>query len=436
MIGQLLLALELGFATFVLAAISVESARRPAIIVYALLAVHFWELSTGLPSTRVMGIGVSALDPVNLVAFAAAMIRMRRPRGLQWPLIGVAVMVLGATAVGVHEFGGGAPLGFREELYFIIPALFASTLKRHEVTGMLRGFWRFGLWMAVLGAVRWFLLALGVNIGLAPTSNGFEIARVINAGATLTVGAAAAMGTWRWLHDRSTRWYMPIVIVGMLVVVLFAQNRSVWVATAVMLLIVFVGASGRIWLRTGAALALGSLIVLVEIFGPGDTGTVGGSLTYAATNHGTWAWRLQRWHDVWSTHAARGPGAIIFGSGYGHAWVSGAVGVWQVSPHNGYIQIAVRIGLVGAILLFGTYAAVVTRLGRTQDASSRVLWVLTIGVLVYFIPYWYDLWSGLLLGASVASLGFKDVPVGSAALRNRLRVGRIADTRPPFRKPL
>ena len=366
MTAQLLRAAEFGTLAFVLATMIVEFARRPIVIVYALLAVHFWQLLAAVPSARLFGVGFGPIDVVNLIAFGATLIRMRRPRGLQWPLLAATAMVIVAVARAVLAFGtGNALLGFRAELYFFVPALFASTLRPADVTATLRAVWRFGFWMAVVAASRWFLLAFGIDVGPAPSADGYEVARVINAGATLGVGVAAAMGTWQWLHDRVGAWYRPLVIIGMLSVVLFAQNRSVWVATAVMLLVVFLGARVRLWARTGVTLALATSIVLVELLGLGSTGTVGDSLGYAASNADTWAWRLQRWQDVWSTHAARGPLAVAFGSGYGHAWVTGAVGVWQASPHDGYIQIAVRIGLIGALLLFGTYAIVLARLGRS-----------------------------------------------------------------------
>lgn len=427
MIGAVLNAMLLGLGAFAILVMAVEFARRPLVIAYGLLAVHFWQLLAAVPSLRISGVGFGPVDAVNLVAFGATAIRMRRPRGLQWPLVAVAAMVLVAVARAVLTFGtGNALLGFRAELYFIVPALFASTLKAHEVAGVLRGLWRFGFWMAVVAAARWFLLGFGIDVGPAPNPDGYEIARVINAGATLTVGAAAAMGTRRWLHDKTARWYTPFVILGMLLVVLLAQNRSVWVATTAMLIVVFAGATGRVWLRAGAALALGGSVVLVELLGLGATGTVAGSLAYAASNTGTWTWRLQRWQDVWSTHAARGPGAIVFGSGYGHAWVSGAIGVWQVSPHDGYIQIAVRIGLVGAVLLFGTYAFVVARLGRRVDTPSRIVQVLTVGVLVYCVPYSYDIWTGLLLGASVALvMAHAQAPHAGPELRRRPTPARV-----------
>ena len=256
--------------------------------------------------------------------------------------------------------------------------------------------------MMLVAIGRWMLYAGGIDIGAVPSTGAYEIPRAINAGATLSVAVAMVIGTWRWFHDRISPKHLPYVILGMLLVVLFAQNRSVWVVSMVMSLIIFLGTRTRLWLRASVGLFVLGSIVLLELVGPGHTSDIGESLSHAASNTSTWDWRLERWHNVWATHAARGPLAILFGSGYGHAWVSGAVGVWEVSPHNGFIQIAVRIGLVGALLLFGTYAAVLLRLGRVKNDTNRLLQILTIGVLVYFIPYSESIFSGLLLGFAVA----------------------------------
>ena len=123
-----------GLLVLALASVVVLFVQRPIIVVYALLAVHFWELLLSVPSVHISGIGFSPVDAVNLVAFGVAILRMRPPRGLQWPLIGVVVMVLIAVARAVLSFGdGNALLGFRAELYFIVPALLASTLTPPEL---------------------------------------------------------------------------------------------------------------------------------------------------------------------------------------------------------------------------------------------------------------------------------------------------------------
>lgn len=403
MIGQALLLLQLGAGAFFFAALAVALARRPVVLMYALLGVHLWELVGSVPAMQVTGIGLSPVDFVNVVAFSAALIRLRRPHGLQWPLLGFTVLVLLAIARAVIAFGqDDALLGFRSELYFMVPALLASSLLPWDLAQSLRAVWRLGLMLSGVALVRWFLLAFGFDVGYAPDTGGYEVARTINAGAALAVSAASVMGFWRWLNDRSTTWYLPWLSLGMLTVVVFAQHRSVWVATALMLTITFAQARLRIVVRSGLVVLMLSLVLMVETLGFGGSGAVADSFAYAASNTGTWEWRLERWQNVWNTHAARGPWAIVFGSGYGYSWVSGSVGVWEASPHNGYLQVAVRTGLVGAALLFGAYLTMVLRLWRRRDVLSGLLRTVSLGVLTYFVPYSGSAFSGLLLGLGVA----------------------------------
>ena len=186
---------------------------------------------------------------------------------------------------------------------------------------------------------------------------------------------AATMGAWRWLHDRTYRWHEPWVILSMLLVVLFAQNRSVWVVTAAMLLIVFVGTKARLWLRASVAIAIVPSLPW-STSGPGHTSAIGDSLGHAGRTPARGLATGTMARSVGHACGAR-PVGDPFRSGYGHAWVSGAVGVWEASPHNGFIQIAVRIGLIGALLLFGTYAAVLFALAgsktpRTAYCSSSL----------------------------------------------------------------
>jgi len=352
---------------------------------------------------RLMGIGFSVIDAVNLIALGAAAIRLRRPHGYQWPLLGFTALLFYQVTRAFLTFGQDETmLGFRAELFYIVPALLASTLKRKHFEPALRAIWCFGLSAAMIAAARWFLLAFGFDVGNAPSIGGYEVARVINSGATLGVAAAAVMGFRRWLNDESTPWFLPFVSLGMLAVVLFAQHRSVWVATSIMLALVIARTRVKLLLRAGIIVSLVGAVVLVEAFGLGVSGEVAESLTYAASNNGTWEWRVQRWQDVWHTHAARGPEAIIFGSGYGYSWVTGTVGVWEASPHNGFIQIAVRMGLVGAALLFGTYLSLLFRLARQQLPLTDLFFTLTVGVLVFFVPYSGSPFSGLLLGFAAA----------------------------------
>lgn len=91
----------------------------------------------------------------------------------------------------------------------------------------------------------------------------------------------------------------------------------------------------------------------------------------------------------------------------------------EVSPHNGYVQVAVRTGLVGALLLFGTYLAVLVGLARGGRTEDGLLFVFTVGVLIYFIPYSASAFSGVLLGVAVAwRIQHSARPVGHVRLES------------------
>lgn len=396
---------QLAAVALFLGAVTVHLAKKPLILLYLLLAAQFLVAGRLMPeiSARVMGIGVGPVDLINLMVLAAAILRMPRgPRSWQWLLLGAIALVIYGTLTGFLRLGDAAMLGFRGELYFLVPALFVSTLRPTHLPKVVRAIIWFGSGLAVLAVLRW--------MGLVPTgiddTGHYLVERVIVSSAALWVALAAMAAVMTLFQVRRERFtnYPWIIAAFCLAVVLLTQHRSVWVATAVMLTVVFLITEHRMLLKVGVAIFAGIVVILVEGLGLGHGGTVAESLAFATSNIGTWEWRVERWSNVWETHSARGLGAILFGSGYGYGWVTGIIGEWEASPHNGYLEVAVRIGLVGALLVFLPYYMTLRRLLTVGDATSRLLWLWTIGILVYFIPYSGDMLSGVVLGAAIASL--------------------------------
>lgn len=395
----------LGIAAITFVGLMVELARRPVALVIAYLGVYAWSLLFDLPRIEVAGIGVDPVDVVNLIALGAALIRMRRgPRGWQWALlVAVALIALG-TVRGLVQLGGGALLGFRLELYFVVPALFVATLPAATSLRLLRPIVLFGVGIALVAVARWALFMLGAAPGISGGGN-YVIPRVIDSSTTLWVAFAGAAGSVALLDGGASfpRWKLQAGTFLTLAVVLLAQHRSVWVATAVMLATALVMTRSR-WLVKAAIVVIAALGVLaIEIVGLGDAGQVGEPFAYAVSNTNTWMWRLERWANVWSIHADRGIVAVVLGSGYGYGWVTGVIGTWEASPHNGFLQIAVRIGLVGVLLVFAPYAVALRRLRRNGGVRASITWLWVIGALVFYIPYSGNMLTGVLLGIAIAA---------------------------------
>jgi hypothetical protein len=405
-LSQLLQVFQLAGAGFISLLLSVELARRPMVVVGALLGVYAWSLLGELPSTRVAGVGISPIDAVNIIAFGAATIRMRRgPRSWQWALLTVTALILYATLRGAAMLGDAALLGFRADLYFVVPALFVATLPAAMIPRVVRLVTWFGLALAFLAVARWGLVAAGFTWSGLEISSDYAVRRVINSNTTLWVAFAAVFFSVLVLERRRQSGWMQWALAGVtLVVVLLAQHRSVWAATLIMLASAIAVTRRRWFMKAalGGVALFGALAF--EVVGLGQTGAIGESLTSAASNTQTWEWRIQRWEDVWATHSARGPEAILVGSGYGYGWVSGVVGVWEVSPHNGYLQVAVRIGVLGAILVFVPYLIAAFRLPVLGGRTHRILWLWTIGALMYYIPYAGTMLTGVVFGAALVLL--------------------------------
>lgn len=387
-------------------AITLHLLRRPIVLLYLLLAVQFLVAGHLMPeiSARVMGVAIGPVDVINMIMLAVAILRMKRgPSGLQWALLGAIGLIIYGTLTGFLRLGDAAMLGFRAELYFLVPALFVSTISVHSLPKVVRAIVWFGAGLGALAVFRW--------VGVVPApeaqfAGDYLIERVITSSAALWVAFAALGAVFTLFHPRGKRatgypWYLSALC---LPVVLFTQHRSVWVASAVMLAMVFLITQQRTSLKVAAVLMAGIAVTLIELLDLGHGGTATESLAYAMSNLATWEWRIERWGNIWETHAARGWGAIFLGSGYGYGWVTGSLGTWEVSPHNGFLQIAVRIGLVGAFLVFLPYYFALRTLLISGDSTSRLLWLWSIGVLVYFIPYSGDMLTGVILGAAIAAL--------------------------------
>jgi O-antigen ligase len=401
----MVLLLQLVAVAVFLGAVTLHLFQRPLILLYLLLAVQFLVAGSLMPevSVRVMGIGLGPVDLINVMVLAAAFLRMPRgPRGWQWLLLGAIALVIYGALTGYLRLGDAAMLGFRAELYFLIAALFVSTMRATDLPEIVRAIVWFGIALAGLAVARWS--------GLAPAgpeySSDYLVERVIASSAALWVALAAMAALMTLFEVRMKRLTNhPWIVAGLcLAVVLLTQHRSVWVASAVMLAVVFLITQHRMLLKVGVVIVAGITVILVEGLGLGHGGTLAESLAFATSNFATWEWRLERWGNVWETHSARGLGAILFGSGYGYGWVTGIIGEWEVSPHNGYLQVAVRIGLIGAFLVFLPYYMTLRRLLTAGDSTTRLLWLWTIGILVYFIPYSGDMLTGVVLGAAIASL--------------------------------
>jgi hypothetical protein len=208
--------------------------------------------------------------------------------------------------------------------------------------------------------------------------------------------------TWRFL---------PVVL---LPVVVGLQHRSVWVvllACSILMALLAKRLRGRLFLVLGGGILVGSLLVLFS-FGTG-IGGVGPSLEGSAleafgTQRSTLLWRVEGWKALLGDNRmSSGLDYLLglpLGSGYLRAVFGSQVGV---SPHNFYITIFLRTGLLGlcafALMYLGClrplFAA--ARQGGRWGSWAQMMFVLLVSQLLFYIPYGASYEQGLLLGSAM-----------------------------------
>lgn len=166
---------------------------------------------------------------------------------------------------------------------------------------------------------------------------------------------------------------------------------------------------------------------VLSIFGMGE-----GSEGIEQANSGV-PLRLQWWENIWA-QLTDSFDAMLFGLGYGMPLVDfgiGEEGVKVREPHNSYLSLLARLGVVGVVLWLFMHIALVTAWWRAwrfaraqgwQEWNDRLMWLMSFFILLWVaaapedafekpffaIPY-YVMWGAVLR----TLLHFKDWSAGT-----------------------
>jgi hypothetical protein len=185
------------------------------------------------------------------------------------------------------------------------------------------------------------------------------------------------------------------------VCVILLQHRTVWAAAAVVAVMYWALRPSQAVQRVVVAVA-GVLVSLLTIvcFGLGAFGSVGSTLAASFADvqdtHSTFAWRVLGWQELLSAPRPWDEWllGLPFSSGYARIVEGRLV---TVSPHNYYVHIALRLGLVGLVLLLAVYVLIWRRLPR-GGLDGLSLRLLIVSQLVFCVSYSAFPEQGLLLG--------------------------------------
>lgn len=390
--------------------------RRPAVGAFALFAwLAALTLFIDTPEIFVRNIGgINVVVPDILCAFLGliAGLRLLRgfvqiPRTLAVPLL-VFIAMLGISYLrGLPAFGlQHATNEFREFFYFLAALAFVLSFP----------FERLGEKLLFVGALGGALLALVAIIRL-PLMGGLTMeSRPVPSYSALAIGQGFFAG-WFWLktgrHLKLWRW----LIFALLPFSFLMLHRSVWMALAGGLAAVLT------WDRAGRAGLLKTLLI-GGIVGTIAIGFVAGDkilLTLdqaveeaTSSEESTFIWRLEGWAALLRPDTGWNFVDLAIGrpmgSGYARTLGNSVVNTAEIEsgviPHNYYLSMLLRGGIIGLVAFVGLYLKLVKILrqqARQPNASlyAPAFLTLLITQLIYYVPYSADFIQGLFLGGAV-----------------------------------
>ncbi|MGW0884294.1 O-antigen ligase family protein [Streptomyces sp. NPDC002671] len=427
--SSLLLACTVLVALGMLVAVFV---RCPGIGIGLLSAAEAWEVVSREPLPVLsLSINVSPLDVLVVCAVLAAGITLLKGGSTRLHLARLALgalfllvlgsLVSGVELYGIRSAGNDARAYF---LYVLGAACYVAVVcpGRDLMAPVMR------VWITLAGVYSLCSLLGWSRFGVRAASSAVVLdgkvfdGRPVPPAAALVIAQAAVM----LLCLRRRRG--PALAIPLLIVVVLLQHRTVWVAAAAMFggwLLLRPGRAASKVVTMGATALAATTAALLMLLLPDDQLT--GSLAESASNEGTLDWRIAGWTQLLGR--LRGAGHWLFGLPFGSGYERlSSAGIVEVSPHNYYLHLLLRVGLVGLVTLA---VAIVTSLRAAgRDTSTGVLfWLLVAGEACYCMAYAPVLSDGLLLGLLVRQASRTPQPEETAGRKHRGALRRTRQDR-------
>lgn len=385
--------------------------RHPRLGVLLLLAPGVLSALYVEPHAGLM-IGQTSVHPEDIACAAALMVvagRLVYQRALipvPAVLLLAVVLTTGVLAlVGAARFGiDGSFNEYRGIFYLFPPVLFvAVTLQTAaDVDWLVRVWVLLAFVLSGIAVLHWLQYGLG-NSQTLLLVNGVE---QTGRGLPASGGLVVAQGALLLIFSRRPLAWSPLIrqlgATWLLIVVALLQHRTVWLLTVVTLIASLALDTNRFRRRqvgrTLAAATYGavSLGIALATFGGHVAADFGRSWSEAFGPDSTLQWRLSGWTQLLRTNSG------VFDWAFGHPFGAGYARVFHgetvtVPPHNFFVQLLLRGGVVAMVFLILAGISMWGRLLPTRSPSLALRLVLLTD-LVFGLANEIDLSQGVVLG--------------------------------------
>lgn len=373
-----------------------------AVSVFALTA---WEFPNFGTIGTFGGTTVTLGDGLSLALFIAGLLDVRRAARRLSPVVVLASIALTlllalSLARGIAEYGLGLAVNEARGFIYVIAILFWAVTREwsHNEIVFAEKFFVIvqGVGLCIVAAYHVARYGLGgtadfVVVGSELTQTGRPL--VSSQAFMLVLCALLALRLW----NRTQQQRYIFLFVGFMVVVAISQQRTVWLTMVALVVALLWRAPST--LRAKLVPLAG--VFLVMAFTLAVTRSASSNLVAefigSASNTGTYDARLTSWSGLVVQSFSGGPLAILFGVPFGHGFGRfEGVGRWVVfAPHNWYVTVYLREGLVGLVALL----AVVLPRVVAGLRPGRDIFVASIALcfVVYGWTYSWQWWTCLPL---------------------------------------
>jgi hypothetical protein len=368
-----------------------------------------WELPDPPPLTNVAGSNIYLFDVFASVFLLVGVLGLgqlaRNLRAAAWFWLALGLLLAVSLMRGLSEFDYGTSLNeFRSFLYPYAALTWAMSLKWSPtltLTLIRRSSLALGWGLVAITGYHILRFGFGGASEFVDSGTGFEqTLRPLVSGQAFVLLLCAIPIFWFWERERKTGLLVAgLVFMGAMAMV---QQRTVWgvaVAVAVVVFMLSRASAKRSMVLAGIVMAWALAVVLTS----GSAAKLLAQFTESATNSGTYDARVNSWLALIGQSLTQGPGSVIFGSsmGSGFGRFEGA-GRWvEFAPHNWYITIYLRVGIVGLALLLIFLTMAVTQALRVRSNSAAI--AVLAAMIVYGWSYSWPWYSSIFFSWAVVT---------------------------------
>lgn len=386
----------------------------------AILVLFLLETARGYLFGLNIALTVYPQDLLFVPMAGVAFLRLMRPGAaarLPWPIWVLTGVMAISFVLGLISHGTTAGVEFRNDFYFMTGLFYFSSFEWNRARIARLFGWLFSTVFLMLVVVwyRWVADATELDwfepVWRYMDTTGVAL-RVINSQQTWLLGLSVILLVYAMATGNSLARWRPLLPLAA-ITVLVLQHRSVWVAAFLPALLAFfivrqnqARLAGRMVVIAGlTALVLGPLLATGK-FNTATSSVADLAVKATSTTGGTFVGRVRGWDELLRGWAGSGPRAWLIGDPYGDGFKrSEGPGGKQIAyaPHNYYVQLLLRLGLVGliAFLALNVYlfrGAIRLAGGPHDNFTGYAMLGVLMSFALYNIPYSPTYTQGFMLG--------------------------------------